>query len=261
MGRYLIEIDREPLEDCSFCPAFHEAIFHAACCNAIPDGKAIQGKLRGGKVEDTFVVCYDRPDWCPLVAIDDPDVLKPIEGFTRDEYYRGSMLERDKVITRLVDQIDSLRASTCKTKEDSMKLEVMVEDGCEAPFYAHEGDAGMDLRINEDVWLQPMERRNVKTGLRVAIPDGCVGDVRPRSGLASKKGVTVINTPGTIDSRYRGEIGVPLVNISKKPVMLRKGDRIAQLVVTPYVHCEVEVVDELDETERGTGGFGSTGMR
>ena len=139
------------------------------------------------------------------------------------------------------------------------KMNVVVEEGVEVPFYAHEGDAGMDLRINEDVWLQPMERRIVRTGLRVAIPKGCVGDVRPRSGLASKQGVTVINSPGTIDSRYRGEVGVPLINLSKKPVMLRKGDRVAQLVVTPFVHCEIEVVDSLDETERGEGGFGSTG--
>lgn len=141
------------------------------------------------------------------------------------------------------------------------KMNVVVEEGAQAPFYAHDGDAGMDLRINEDVWLQPMERRVVGTGLRVAIPEGCVGDVRPRSGLASKTGVTVINTPGTIDSRYRGELGIPLVNLSKKPVMLRKGDRVAQLVVTEFVRCDVVVVDGLDETVRGEGGFGSTGLK
>lgn len=141
------------------------------------------------------------------------------------------------------------------------KMNVVVEEGAQAPFYAHEGDAGMDLRINEDVWLQPMERRLVGTGLRVAIPEGCVGDVRPRSGLASKTGVTVINTPGTIDSPYRGELGITLVNLSKKPVMLRKGDRVAQLVVTEFVRCDVVVVDSLDETVRGEGGFGSTGLK
>lgn len=141
------------------------------------------------------------------------------------------------------------------------KMNVVVEEGVQVPFYAHEGDAGMDLRINEDVWLQPMERRVVGTGLRVAIPEGCVGDVRPRSGLASKTGVTVINTPGTIDSRYRGELGIPLVNLSKKPVMLRKGDRVAQLVVTEFVRCDVVAVDDLDETVRGEGGFGSTGLK
>lgn len=119
----------------------------------------------------------------------------------------------------------------------------------------------MDLRSSEDVWLHPMERRNVMTGVRVAIPEGYVGDVRPRSGLAMRHGITVINTPGTIDSGYRGVVSVPLVNLSKKPFAIAKGDRIAQLVVLPVAHCEVELVDELDETERGDGGFGSSGIK
>lgn len=138
-------------------------------------------------------------------------------------------------------------------------LKVVLEDETMAPYYAKKGDAGMDLHISEDVWLQPMERRTVGVGLSVAIPVGCVGDIRPRSGLASKQGVTVINAPGTVDSGYRGHVGVPLINLSKKPVSIKKGDRIAQLVVLPYIHCEIEVVDALDETERGDGGFGSTG--
>lgn len=141
------------------------------------------------------------------------------------------------------------------------KMNVVVSKDGKLPVYKHEGDAGLDLSISEDIWLQPMERRIAHTGVSVAIPTGCVGDVCPRSGLASKQGVTVINSPGTIDSRYRGEIGIPLVNLSKKPVMLRKGDRVAQLVVTEFVHCELEVVGSLDETERGEGGFGSTGLQ
>ena len=142
----------------------------------------------------------------------------------------------------------------------SDKMEIIVEEGCSAPFYAHEGDAGMDLRSNEDVMLKPMGRYNVMTGIRAAIPDGCVGMVCPRSGLASKQGVTVINAPGIVDSKYRGEIGIPLVNLSDQTVHIRKGDRVAQLVVTRYVNCDIEVVDELDETARGEGGFGSTGV-
>lgn len=140
-------------------------------------------------------------------------------------------------------------------------LQVQLIGDASAPFYAHEGDAGLDLAANENVVLRPMQRKVVGTGLRVRIPDGCVGDVRPRSGLASKMGVTVVNSPGTIDSNYRGEVGVPLINLGTNTAYIERGDRIAQLVVTEYVPCRVAVVESLDETERGEGGFGSTGIK
>lgn len=143
---------------------------------------------------------------------------------------------------------------------EKLPLRIVVEDGIEAPRYAKSGDAGMDLRSTIDVWMRPGQIVNVPTGVRVAIPDGYVGDVRPRSGLASKHGITVINAPGTIDSGYRGIVGVPLVNLSKKPYAISRGDRIAQLVIAPIAVCDIEIVDELDETERGEGGFGSSGL-
>ena len=144
---------------------------------------------------------------------------------------------------------------------ETMKLKMVVKDGIKTPSYAHPGDAGLDLRADCDAWLHPGQILNVPTGVRVAIPDGYVGDVRPRSGLATDFGVTVINAPGTVDSHYRGVIGVPLINLGKKPFVISRGDRIAQLVIHQIAVCDVDVVDELDETERGEGGFGSSGIR
>ena len=143
---------------------------------------------------------------------------------------------------------------------EKIPLKIVVDDGIEAPKYAKPGDAGIDLRSAIDIWMRPGQIFNVPTGVKVAIPEGYVGDVRPRSGLASKHGITVINSPGTIDSGYRGVIGVPLVNLGKKPFAISKGDRIAQLVIAPIAVCDIEIVDELDETERGEGGFGSSGL-
>lgn len=142
-----------------------------------------------------------------------------------------------------------------------MKLKIMVEGGMEPPAYAHDGDAGLDLRITEDVWIHPHQRVNVGTGVRAAIPKGYVGLVFPRSGLASKLGISLSNCVGVIDAGYRGEIGATLVNNDKKPHLLRAGERVCQLVVVPFATCELEVVDELDDTERGEGGFGSSGTR
>ena len=119
----------------------------------------------------------------------------------------------------------------------------------------------MDLRSVEEVVLLPLERRLVPTGLRVAIPEGYEGQVRPRSGLAVRHGISMVNTPGTIDSDYRGEIRVLLINLSDSIVQLEKGERIAQLVICPVVRAEIAVVEQLDETERGAGGFGSTGRQ
>lgn len=132
-------------------------------------------------------------------------------------------------------------------------------DGLELPAYATEGAAGMDVLAAEDVTLPPGGRHAVATGLAVAIPAGYEIQVRPRSGLALKHGVSVPNTPGTIDSDYRGELKVILINHGADAFDIRRGDRIAQLVLAPVVQLTWLKVDELDETARGEGGFGSTG--
>lgn len=140
-----------------------------------------------------------------------------------------------------------------------LEMRVVADEGIELPAYKTAGAAGMDLCCAEDVSLAPMERRLVSTGLRIAIPDGYEGQVRPRSGLAIRHGLTMVNTPGTIDSDYRGEVGIILINLGQERVDLSKGERIAQLVICPVARAAVVRVDSLDETERGEGGFGSTG--
>ncbi len=117
----------------------------------------------------------------------------------------------------------------------------------------------MDLRTAVDVDLRPLERRLVPTGIRIALPTGFEAQIRPRSGLALRHGVTMVNSPGTIDCDYRGEIGVVLINLGQENVHLAKGERIAQMVVQPVARALVEIVDALETTERGEGGFGSTG--
>src|SRR5512138_861006 len=128
------------------------------------------------------------------------------------------------------------------------------------PKYETPGAAGMDLRADEAVTLAPGERRLVPTGLAVEIPPGHEGQVRPRSGLAARHGVAIVNAPGTIDSDYRGEVKVILVNLGQDPVSFARGDRIAQLVVAPVARMDVELVEALSGTGRGEGGFGSTGQ-
>ena len=128
------------------------------------------------------------------------------------------------------------------------------------PSYAHEGDAGMDVRSVEDAEIAPGSRALVHTGLVMILPRGYEAQVRPRSGLALKHGVTVLNTPGTIDEGYRGEVGVILANFGDAPFVVKKGDRIAQIVVAPVTRAEIVETDEVDGTERGGGGFGSTGV-
>ena len=132
----------------------------------------------------------------------------------------------------------------------------------ETPQYATEQSAGMDLRavLDEPVTLRSLERKVVMTDLSIALPRGFEAQVRPRSGLAAKHGITVLNTPGTIDADYRGNIGVILINLSTEPFTINNGDRIAQLVVSKYERVEWVEVDDLDETDRGSGGFGSTGL-
>lgn len=131
------------------------------------------------------------------------------------------------------------------------------------PAYATEMSAGMDLRANleEPVTLQPMERKLIPTGLYIALPVGHEAQIRPRSGLALKHGVTVLNTPGTVDADYRGEVKVLLVNLSDLPFVVNDGERIAQMIVAKYEQVEFVEVEQLDETERGAGGYGHTGVK
>lgn len=128
------------------------------------------------------------------------------------------------------------------------------------PAYAHPGDAGMDLKSVEDLTIAPGRRALVHTGLQMALPFGYEAQVRPRSGLALKAGVTVLNTPGTIDAGYRGEVGVILANFGEADFVVRKGDRIAQLVIAPVTIATIAEVDQFEASERGEGGFGSTGV-
>ena len=131
------------------------------------------------------------------------------------------------------------------------------------PQYATPQSAGMDLRANlsEPVTLKPLERRLIPTGLHIALPAGYEAQVRPRSGLALKKGITVLNSPGTIDADYRGEIGVVLINLSQEPFVVNDGERIAQMVIARHEQGELTEVEVLDETERGEGGYGHTGEK
>ena len=142
-----------------------------------------------------------------------------------------------------------------------MKIEIVNESHHDLPQYATPLSAGMDLRANldEPLTLQPMERRLVPTGLRIALPQGYEAQVRPRSGLALKHGITLLNTPGTIDADYRGLIGVIMINLSAEPFTVNDGDRIAQLVVARHETVEWTPVASLNETERGEGGFGHSG--
>lgn len=136
----------------------------------------------------------------------------------------------------------------------------MLEPGVARPDYQSEGAAGMDLCANEAFILAPGERRVIATGVRVAIPRGYEGQVRPRSGLAAKLGLGMVNAPGTIDADYRGEVRVILINLGDSAISMDRGDRIAQLVICPVLNVQFQVVSELDETVRGEGGFGSTGQ-
>ena len=144
-----------------------------------------------------------------------------------------------------------------------MKVLVINKSNNELPNYETIGSAGLDIRafIEETITLKPFERKLIKTGLFLEIPVGFEGQVRPRSGFALKNGVTVLNTPGTIDADYRGEIGVILINLSEENVEIHSGDRIAQLVFAKVEQAEWLEVETLSETERGTGGFGSTGKK
>jgi len=136
-------------------------------------------------------------------------------------------------------------------------------EGIDLPFYATTHAAGADLRaaVDEDVVIAPGEHALIKTGFAMALPDNYEAQVRPRSGLALKHGITVLNTPGTIDADYRGEVGVILINHGKESFVVSRGDRIAQMIIAPFVQANFHEVSELSETERGSGGFGSSGRK
>lgn len=144
-----------------------------------------------------------------------------------------------------------------------MKIKIINKSNHDLPHYETIASAGMDLRANisESRTLKPLERSIVGTGLFIELPMGFEAQVRPRSGLAAKKGITVLNAPGTIDADYRGEIGVILVNLSNEDFVINKGERIAQLVIAKHERAEWIQVEELSETSRGEGGFGSTGTK
>ena len=142
-----------------------------------------------------------------------------------------------------------------------MLVKIVNKSAWPTPAYATVNSAGMDLKANitEPVTLGPLERALIPTGLYIALPEGTEAQVRPRSGLAAKHGISVLNSPGTIDADYRGEVKVILVNLSNGPFVVNPGERIAQMVVARYEKVEWDEVDVLDETDRGEGGFGSTG--
>ena len=144
-----------------------------------------------------------------------------------------------------------------------LKIQVINKGHQPLPQYATPQSAGMDLRANleEPIILRPLERRLIPTGLHIALPAGYEAQVRPRRGLALKKGITVLNSPGTIDADYRGEVGVLLINLSQEDFVVNDGERIAQMVIARHEQGEFEAVEMLDETERGEGGYGHTGVK
>lgn len=144
-----------------------------------------------------------------------------------------------------------------------MKIEIINKSKHQLPKYETNQSAGVDLRANIDlpIVLKPLERTLIKTGLFIALEDGYEAQIRPRSGLAYKNGITVLNSPGTIDADYRGEIGVILVNLSNTDFIIEDGERVAQMVIAKYEQAEFKQVEILNETKRGTGGFGSTGTK
>lgn len=144
-----------------------------------------------------------------------------------------------------------------------MKVEIVNKSKHELPKYATASSAGMDIRANieQSIVLKPLERCLVPTGLHIALPEGYEAQIRPRSGLALKKGLTILNSLGTIDADFRGEIGVILINLSSEDFTINDGERIAQMVIARYEQAEWEPVEMLDDTERGTGGFGHSGIK
>lgn len=150
---------------------------------------------------------------------------------------------------------------TVRSEIEEMQVTRLGEHDLPLPEYATPGSAGLDLRAAADHCLEPGGRALVGTGFAIALPHRSEGQIRPRSGLAARQGVTVLNAPGTVDADYRGEVKVLLVNLGEEPVEIHAGDRIAQLIVAPVRQVRLVEVDDLPETSRGSGGFGSTGRR
>ena len=150
-----------------------------------------------------------------------------------------------------------------KFNDKTMKVQIINKSKHSLPQYATSSSAGMDLRANLDnpIVLKPLQRCLVPTGLYIALPEGFEAQIRPRSGLALKKGITLLNTPGTIDADYRGEIGVIVINLSAEDFIIEDGERIAQMVIARYEQAEWQEVEVLEDTERGAGGFGHTGVK
>ena len=144
-----------------------------------------------------------------------------------------------------------------------IKIKIVNKGNQPLPEYATPQSAGVDLRANidEPIELKPLSRALIPTGLHIALPEGYEAQIRPRSGLAIKKGITCLNTPGTIDADYRGDVGVILINLSNETFIVNPGERIAQMIINKFEQAEFELVEELDETERGEGGFGHTGVK
>ena len=144
-----------------------------------------------------------------------------------------------------------------------IKIKIVNKGNQPLPEYATPQSAGVDLRANidEPIELKPLNRTLIPTGLHIALPEGYEAQIRPRSGLAIKKGITCLNTPGTIDADYRGEVGVIVINLSAETFIVNPGERIAQMIINKFEQAEFELVEELDETERGEGGFGHTGVK
>jgi len=150
------------------------------------------------------------------------------------------------------------------TQHPSVQIQALPHgQGIDLPFYATSHAAGADLRaaIDADVIIEPGEHALIKTGFAMALPDNFEAQIRPRSGLALKHGITVLNSPGTIDADYRGEIGIILINHGKLPFTIQRGDRIAQMIIAPFVQANFQAVESLSETARGAGGFGSSGKK
>ena len=150
-----------------------------------------------------------------------------------------------------------------KLNDKTMKVQIINKSMHSLPQYATSSSAGMDLRANLDnpIVLKPLQRCLVPTGLYISLPEGFEAQIRPRSGLALKKGITLLNTPGTIDADYRGEIGVIVINLSAEDFIIEDGERIAQMVIARYEQAEWQEVEVLEDTERGAGGFGHTGVK
>lgn len=144
---------------------------------------------------------------------------------------------------------------------DEICIPISLEEGLSVPDYATSGAAGVDLRSTARHTLQPMARAAIPTGIRIAVPPGFEAQIRPRSGLAINHGITMINSPGTIDSDYRGEIKILIINLGSEPFEIQPGDRVAQMVICPVVRANFAVTENLDDTARGSGGFGSTGKQ